>query len=104
VAGLARLIILTLLVTPTVHAYSVSTHEAIVDSVWDTSLKKLLLKRFASSAPEELENARAYAYGGCIGQDMGHYPFSSKFFSDLTHYVRSGDFVAALIAESKDIE
>jgi hypothetical protein len=104
VLGLARLIILALLVTPAVHAYSVLTHEAIVDSVWDTSLKKLLLKRFPSSTPEELEKAHAYAYGGCIVQDMGYYPFSSTFFSDLTHYVRSGDFVAALVAESKDID
>src|SRR5580693_3062256 len=87
----------------TLHAYSVLTHEAIVDSVWDASLKKLLLKRFPAATTEELEKAHSYAYGGCIVQDMGYYPFSSKFFSDLTHYVRSGDFVAALIDESQDL-
>ena len=79
------------------------THEAIIDSVWDASLKKLLLKRFPSATPEELENAHAYAYGGCIIQDMGYYPFSSRLFSDLTHYVRSGDFITALILESQDL-
>jgi hypothetical protein len=29
-------------------------------------------------------------------QDLGYYPFGDSFFSDLTHYVRSGDFVLAL--------
>ena len=65
--------------------------------------RKLLLKRFPDATPEELEQAHAYAYGGCIIQDMGYYPFSSRFFSDLTHYVRSGDFIAALIRESQDL-
>ncbi len=94
---------LVLLPTPATYGYSVLTHEAIVDSVWDASLKKLLMVRFPDATPEELEQAHAYAYGGCIIQDMGYYPFSSRLFSDLTHYVRSGDFVAALIRESQDI-
>jgi len=84
-------------------AYSVLTHEAIIDSVWDASLQKLLLKRFPGATPEQLQQAHAYAYGGCIIQDMGYYPFSSRFFSDLTHYVRSGDFIEALIRESQDL-
>ena len=83
--------------------YSVLTHEAIVDSLWDTSIQKMLLKRFPAATPEELEQAHAYVYGGCIIQDMGYYPFSSHLFSDLTHYVRSGDFIVALIRESQDI-
>ena len=37
-------------------------------------------------------------------QDMGYYPFGSKNFSDLTHYVRSGDFVVNLISDSTDLE
>ena len=85
------------------YGYTVLTHEAIIDSVWDASLQKLLLKRFPDATPEELEQAHAYAYGGCIIQDMGYYPFSSRFFSDLTHYVRSGDFITALIRESQDL-
>ncbi len=84
--------------------YTVLTHEAIVDSVWDASMRVLLLKRFPGATPEELEQAHAYAYGGCIIQDMGYYPFSSRLFSDLTHYVRSGDFVLALIRDSQDID
>jgi zinc dependent phospholipase C len=83
--------------------YSVLTHEAVVDSLWDASIQKLLLKRFPSATPQDLEQAHAYVYGGCIIQDMGYYPFSSRFFSDLTHYVRSGDFIVALIRESRDI-
>jgi len=84
-------------------SYTVLTHEAILDAVWDPTIKRLLLKRFPGSTPEQLIKAHAYAYGGCIIQDMGYYPFSSRFFSDLTHYVRSGDFVMALIKESHDI-
>ena len=77
--------------------YSVLTHEAIVDAVWDTSIQKVLLARFPEATPEEIELAHAYAYGGSIIQDLGYYPFSSPLFSDLTHYVRSGDFIVALI-------
>ena len=32
---------------------------------------------------------------------MGYYPFGSKFFSDLVHYVRSGDFVLALLKDAQ---
>jgi hypothetical protein len=85
-------------------AYSVLTHEAIIDTVWDDSIQKLLVKRFPTATPEELEKARAFTYGGCILQDMGYYPFSSHLFSDLTHYVRSGDFILALIRESQDLD
>src|ERR1700693_3686465 len=102
-AGIARLGCLIALLAPASYAYSILSHEAIIDSAWDASIQKLLLKRFPDATPEELERAHAYAYGGCIIQDMGYYPFSSKFFSDLTHYVRSGDFIAALIHESQDL-
>ena len=83
--------------------YSVLTHQAIIDSLWDNSIKPLVLKRFPNATAEQLKEAHAYSYGGAIIQDMGYYPFGSKLFSDLTHYVRSGDFVEALIAESQDI-
>jgi len=52
-----------------------------------------LLARFPNATPEELSAAQAYAYGGAIIQDLGYYPYGSHFFSDLTHYVRSGDFI-----------
>ncbi|MGA9768539.1 MAG: zinc dependent phospholipase C family protein [Blastocatellia bacterium] len=84
-------------------SYSVLTHQAIIDSVWDDSFKPLLLKRFPAATAEQLREAHAHAYGGAIIQDMGYYPLSSKFFTDLAHYVRSGDFIEALIAESQDL-
>jgi hypothetical protein len=83
--------------------YSVLTHEAIIDAAWKDNISPQLLKRFPDATPKELLQAHAYVYGGAIIQDMGYYPFGSKFFSDLTHYVRSGDFVLALLTESKDL-
>src|SRR6476660_2886316 len=100
---LACLGLLLLLSAPTARSYSVLTHEAMIDSVWDSSIKVLLLQRFPNATAEELNAAHAYAYGGSIIQDLGYYPFSSKFFSDLTHYVRTGDFVLSLIRNSQDL-
>jgi hypothetical protein len=88
---------------PLCAGYSVLSHEAIIDAAWNDGIRPALLQRFPSATPEELQQAHAYAYGGTIIQDMGYYPFGSRFFSDLTHYVRSGDFVLALIAESHDL-
>jgi hypothetical protein len=88
---------------PRCAGYSILTHEAIIDAVWNDGIQPLLLERFPGATPEELHEAHAYTYGGAIIQDMGYYPFGSRFFSDLTHYVRSGDFVLALIAESRDL-
>ncbi len=82
-------------------AYSVLSHEAIIDSAWDTGIRTAILLRYPNTTQEELREAHAYAYGGAIIQDMGYYPYGSKFFSNLTHYVRSGDFVQALIRDSK---
>jgi hypothetical protein len=85
-------------------AYAVLAHEAIIDAVWETHIKPLLLARFPGSTEEQLSEAQAYAYGGSIIQDMGYYPYGSHFFSDLTHYVRSGDFVQALLRDAKDLD
>jgi Zinc dependent phospholipase C len=98
---------LTLVVTmacPDVaQGYSILAHEAIIDAAWDVSLRPLLLQRFPNASHEELKNAHAYAYGGAIIQDLGYYPHGSHFFSDLTHYVRTGDFVLALLKDSEDL-
>src|ERR1041385_1302574 len=83
--------------------YSLLTHEQIVDIVWKDHLQPMLQQQFPNATANELRKAHAYSYGGCLIQDLGYYPFGSKFFSDLTHYVRSGDFVANLIRESKDL-
>ena len=84
-------------------AYSVLTHEEVVDLLWKDTIQPLLLKRFPDATPDDLKKAHAFAYGGCLVQDMGYYPFGNKYFSDLTHYVRSGDFIVNLIHESSDL-
>lgn len=83
-------------------AYSVLTHQAIIDYTWQDNIVPLLLKRYPSLSYDQLREANAYAYGGCIIQDLGYYPFSNKFFSDLLHYVRSGDFIVALLSEAQN--
>jgi hypothetical protein len=77
-------------------AYSLLTHEQLIDLTWHDSIVPLLLSRYANLTPADLEQARAYAYGGCVIQDIGYYPFGDQTFSNLTHYVRSGDFVVNL--------
>jgi hypothetical protein len=96
------LLSLFILLIPESQAYSVLTHEQVVDFAWDDQLRPLLLKRFPNLTADDLRQAHAYAYGGAVIQDLGYYPFGSKDFSDLVHYVRSGDFVEELIRESKD--
>ena len=98
----ACLIVLLLACASALHAYSVLTHEEIVDIAWNDQIRPLLLKRFPHLTDDEIREAHAYAYGGAVIQDLGYYPFGSKEFSDMVHYVRSGDFVEALIRESQD--
>ena len=85
-------------------AYSVLTHEEIVDLLWTSEIKPLLLKRYPGLSEDQIREAHAYAYGGAVIQDLGYYPFGSKEFSDLVHYVRSGDFVHELLLESQDVD
>lgn len=85
------------------NAYSVLTHEQIVDLAWQDRIQPMLLMRFPNTTSDQLRRAHAFAYGGSVVQDMGYYPFGKKYFSDLVHYVRSGDFVANLIQESSDV-
>jgi hypothetical protein len=96
-------LVLAVLSVPDIgRSFSVLSHEAIVDSLWDPAIKPLLLQRFPDSTAEQLQQARAYAYGGCIIQDLGYYPFGSHLFTNLVHYVRSGDFVMALLRDAQD--
>jgi hypothetical protein len=103
--GYAVLLVAALLFTwpSQISAYSILAHEAIIDASWKVGLRDLLLQRFPDANPEELKQAHAYAYGGAIIQDLGYYPHGSHFFSDLTHYCRSGDFILALLRDSKDL-
>jgi hypothetical protein len=84
-------------------AYSVLTHEEIVDLLWTDAIQPLLLKRYPGLSEDQLKEAHAYAYGGAVIQDLGYYPFGSKEFSNLVHYVRTGDFVRELLLESQDV-
>ena len=85
------------------YSYSVLTHEQVIDLLWKDQLQPMLLKRFPQATPDDLKHAHAFAYGGSLIQDMGYYPFGNKYFSDLVHYVRSGDFVTAMLQQSTDI-
>jgi hypothetical protein len=97
-------ILLLLLILPlSTKAYSVLTHEALIDASWDKSIKPLLKFKYPSATDEDLKKAHAYAYGGSLIADMGYFPFGSVYFTNLSHYVRSGDFVEALIAESQNL-
>jgi len=89
---------------PRAQAYSVLAHEANVDALWDSTIAPMLLARFPRATAEQTQAARAYAYGGCVIQDLGYYPFGSHFFSNLLHYVRSGDFIEIMIREAQDID
>src|SRR5437588_5294096 len=82
--------------------YSVLAHEANIDALW-TTIQPMLQARFPGATASELLEARAYAYGGCVIQDLGYYPFGNKFFSNLLHYVRTGEFVEALIRDAQDV-
>jgi Zinc dependent phospholipase C len=96
-------VVLLLALLPPASAYSVLTHEEIIDLAWDKDIVPLIRERFPDATDEDLKEAHAYAYGGAVIQDLGYYPFGSHTFSDLVHYVRSGDFVINLINESDNI-
>jgi len=86
------------------HAYSLMTHEQLIDLTWKDSIVPLLLSRYPNLTPKQLDEARAYAYGGCVIQDIGYYPFGDVNYSDLTHYVRSGDFVVSLFRNATNAD
>jgi hypothetical protein len=84
-------------------AYSVLTHEEIVDLLWTDAIQPLLLKRYPALSADQIPEVHAYAYGGAIIQDLGYYPYGNREFSKPVHYVRSGDFVHELLLESQDV-
>ena len=101
---LTALLLVVLMCSSGLSAYSVLTHEEIVDLLWTDEIRPLLLKRFPGLTDDQLKEAHAYAYGGAVIQDLGYYPFGSREFSNLVHYVRSGDFVRELLLESQDFD
>jgi len=103
VSPAASLLLVVLVCSAGSFAYSVLTHEEIVDLLWTNEIRPLLLNRYPGLTEEQITEAHAYAYGGAVIQDLGYYPFGSREFSDLVHYVRSGDFVRELLLESQDV-
>jgi hypothetical protein len=101
-ARIATLLLLLLIAGSGASGYSVLTHEEIVDLVWASEISPLLLQRFPTLTEDQLKEAHGYAYGGAVIQDLGYYPFGSVEFSNLVHYVRSGDFVRELLLQSQD--
>jgi hypothetical protein len=98
------ILLVALLLGEVSSGYSVLTHEEIVDLLWTDQIQPLLVKGFPELSEDQLRQAHAYAYGGAVIQDLGFHPFGSTEFSDLVHYVRSGDFVRELIAESQNAD
>jgi hypothetical protein len=98
------LLLIALMCCAVAPAYSVLTHEEIVDLLWVSEIRPLLLSRFPGLSEDQIREAHAFAYGGAVIQDLGYYPFGSKEFSNLAHYVRSGDFVHELLLESRDVD
>ena len=103
-ARAAVLVLVALMSGRTSFAYSVLTHKEIVDLAWTPEIRPLLLHRFPDLTEDQIKEAHAYAYGGSVIQDLGYYPFGNKEFSDLVHYVRSGDFVVELLRQSQDAD
>jgi hypothetical protein len=101
---LALVLLMAVLFGRHANAYSLLTHEELIDLTWQNSIVPLLLSRYPNLTPAQLEEARAYAYGGCVIQDMGYYPYGDKTFSNLTHYVRSGDFVVNLFRNAHNAD
>jgi hypothetical protein len=97
-------IICAVSLAPTASAYSVLAHESNIDALWDAGLRPLLARRYPDATREDLQHARAYAYGGSVIQDLGYYPFGSHFFSNLLHYVRTGDFVEAMLRDAQNVD
>jgi hypothetical protein len=98
------LVLLAAVTVRPIGAYSQFTHEELIDITWSDTIRPLLLQRYPGATERALVRAHAYAYGGCLIQDIGYYPFGKRFFSDLTHYARSGDFVLSLLRNAASID
>ena len=102
IARAAAILIVALVPGGVSYAYSVLTHEEIIDLAWISEIRPLLVARFPGITEDQIKEAHAYAYGGSVIQDLGYYPFGSADFSNLAHYVRTGDFVRELLVESQN--
>ena len=99
----AVLLLGALLASPPVFGYGVLSHEELVDIAWDADIRPALLRRFPEATADQIKQAHAYAYGGSVIQDLGYYPFGNHEFTNLLHYVRTGDFVAWMLRDARNI-
>jgi hypothetical protein len=76
----------------------------VIDFAWDSDIVPALLRRFPNTTPAELKRAHAFAYGGSVIQDVGYYPLGNKKFTNILHYVRTGDFVAWMLRDARNVE
>lgn len=100
---LTVLFTIAVLVAKPAAAVSVLSHEEVIDVTWESDILPLLRSRFPEVSPEQLKKAHAFAYGGSVIQDVGYYPLGNKFYTNLLHYVRSGDFIAFLIRDARNV-
>jgi hypothetical protein len=84
-------------------AFGILTHEAIINASWEPVILPALKKRFPATPADSLKACITYTYGGAIMPDMGYFPGGSRLFSDIMHYVRTGDFVKALSDSAADV-
>lgn len=84
-------------------AFSIFAHMAIIDASWKKSIVPLLKEKYPNATDEELRIAHSYAYGGSLIPDLGYFPFGSVYFTNLVHYVRSGNFMENLVSQSQNI-
>jgi len=98
------LLLLVLLIAPPLSGYGVLSHEELIDIAWDSDIRPALLKRYPQSTAEELMKAHAFAYGGSVIQDLGYYPLGNHEFTNLLHYVRTGDFVAWMLHDARNVD
>src|SRR5690242_11672239 len=101
--AIAVAMVLPLVGAPTARAFSIMAHQGTVDATWQDAIVPAIRARFPDVDDATLAHARGFAYGGSHIADLGYYPFGNKFFSDLVHYVRTGDFVEALLRDASDV-
>ena len=97
------LVVLASLAIEPLAAVSVLSHEQVVDVTWQSDIVPELQSRYPDATPDQLKRAHSFAYGGSVIQDLGYYPLGNKFFTDLLHYVRTGDFIQFLIRDARDV-
>src|SRR3569832_1818317 len=98
----AALLVVLLFHAADANAYSVLTHEELIDLTWNDQIVPLLKARYPNLTAQQLKDAHSFAYGGAVVQDLGYYPFGNKVFSDFAHYERTGDFVSNMLRDAQN--